>query len=323
MATQTIVDSAGPHSYIEWGPIFAGAIGSVAISFLLLTFGASVGLSLTSAWPNSGVPGWAIALGAAWWAVMVQAGSMFSGGYLAGRMRARWGDSVTSEAQFRDGTHGFMVWALAVLFGGLLLAYTGGATLTTATQATATMGAGAASGNAQVAKNAISPSPSMSATDLLLRPAPRASQTAVSAPAANPPSGAASSSAPAVAQPSNAGANGSEVRVEVNRVFATTIYNRELTAQDRDYLVQVVMTRDNVSEDAARERVDAAVAEAQKLENNVRATAEKARKATLIAGFIAVVSLLISLAVAVGGAHLGGRHRDEGTVAHLFGHRFW
>jgi hypothetical protein len=321
MATQTIVDPAGPHSYIEWGPIFAGAIGSVAISFLLLTFGASVGLSLTSAWPDSGAPGWVIALGAAWWAIMVQAGSMFSGGYLAGRMRARWGDSVTSEAQFRDGTHGFMVWAVAVLFGGALLAYAGGATLTSATQATATVGAGAASGHAQTVKTAINPSPApaVAATDLLLRPAPRTPQSTPSASTVNSPAIA----APGSTQQSSVSTNSSDVREEINRVFAATIYNRELTAQDRDYLVQVVVNRDNVSEDEARKRVDAAVAEAQKLENDVRATAEKARKATLITGFIAVVSLLISLAVAVGGAHLGGSHRDEGTVAHLFGHRLW
>ena len=33
--------------YLEWGPVFAGATAAASISFLLLSFGTSVGLSLT------------------------------------------------------------------------------------------------------------------------------------------------------------------------------------------------------------------------------------------------------------------------------------
>ena len=51
--------------------------------------------------------------------------------------------------------------------------------------------------------------------------------------------------------------------------------------------------------------------------------ANTARKAGVLSGFLAAASLLISLAAAVGGAALGGTHRDDGTVAHLFGTRFW
>ena len=35
-------------SYVEWGAVFAGALAASAISFVLLTAGAAIGLSLVS-----------------------------------------------------------------------------------------------------------------------------------------------------------------------------------------------------------------------------------------------------------------------------------
>jgi hypothetical protein len=127
MATSTIVPATTAVTttrapYLEWGPVFAGAIAAAAISFMLLTFGSAIGLSLTSPWPNAGARLWVVGLAVAWWAVVVQIGSFAAGGYLAGRMRSRWGESATDEGQFRDSAHGFMVWAVGVLIGGLLLA---------------------------------------------------------------------------------------------------------------------------------------------------------------------------------------------------------
>src|ERR1700712_1485178 len=90
--------TTGP--YLEWGPIIAGAIGASAISLLLLGFGASVGLSLTSPWPNSNSI-WTAVIAVVWWAIMVQIGAFFAGGYLAGRMRSRWGESLRTEGSFR------------------------------------------------------------------------------------------------------------------------------------------------------------------------------------------------------------------------------
>jgi hypothetical protein len=113
------------------------------------------------------------------------------------------------------------------------------------------------------------------------------------------------------------------LRNEIRRIFSSTIGNRELTERDRDYLAQVVSSRTGLSQEEAQSRVDSTIQDVQKFETQVRQKAETARKYGLISGFLAAASLLIGLAAAVGGAHLGGRHRDEGTVAHLFGHRFW
>ena len=294
--TRTVVAGSPGSSYMEWSAVFAGAIGASAISFLLLTFGAAVGMTLSSPLPEAaGLSVWGLVLATAWWAVMVEIGSFFAGGYLAGRMRMRWGTGSLDESRFRDGAHGFMVWAVGVLLGAFVLAWAGSATLKTATQAAATMSGAAA----DVASNASSNPGAEYATDMLLRPTPRAQTTG----AGNQDSTA--------------------LRNEVRRIFASTISNRELTERDRDYLAQVVSSRTGLSQDEAQSRVDSTIQDVQKFETQVRQKAETARKYGLISGFLAAASLLIGLAAAVGGAHLGGRHRDEGTVAHLFGHRFW
>jgi hypothetical protein len=42
-------------SLIDWGAILAGALTAAALSFVFLTFGAAIGLSVVSPWPSSGV----------------------------------------------------------------------------------------------------------------------------------------------------------------------------------------------------------------------------------------------------------------------------
>ena len=58
--TTTTVPSSGPRSHIEWGPIILGTIAASAISVVLLTFGAALGLSATSAQPYAGLSAKAI-----------------------------------------------------------------------------------------------------------------------------------------------------------------------------------------------------------------------------------------------------------------------
>jgi len=305
-----VVTGARPLSYLEWGPIFAGAIAAAAISFLLLSFGATVGLSLTSPWPNAGARLWVVALAVAWFALAVQIAAFAAGGYLAGRMRRPWVESA-SEGEFRDNVHGFMVWAVAVLIGALLLGMTSGAALRTATQSAAMVAGGAASGNA----SALSATPADYATDLLLRPDPAST--------ASPAVGVSAVAPSTTVQPAQRDAADAAFRAESGRIFAATIRNQEFTARDRDYLVRVVQTRTGLSEPEAQRRVDAAVNEARDLEIKVREQADKARKAAVVTGFIAAVSLLISLVVACFTAGIGGRHRNENRTPLFYGHRFW
>jgi hypothetical protein len=270
---------------------------------LLLTFGGAIGLSLTSPWPNSGARLWAVALAVGWWAVAVQILSFAAGGYLAGRLRSPWAESI-EESEFRDNAHGFMVWAVGVLVGGLLLAFTGGAALKTATQSAATIVGGASSG----AANALSQSgPVDYAVDLLLRAEP----TGTAPPQTQPNPG------PGTQRDDQA------LRSEVSRIFAATIQNREFSERDRNYLVRVIQARTGLPEAEAQSRVDAAVNEARDLEIKAREQADKARRAAIVTGFIAAASLLISLVAACFCAGIGGRHRNEGRSPLFHGHRFW
>jgi hypothetical protein len=308
VATTTVISkpalepTARETSYVEWGPILAGAIAASALSFLLLTFGSAIGLSLTSPWPSSGARLWVVALAVSWWAVAVQIASFAAGGYLAGRLRGPWAESI-EESEFRDNAHGFMVWAVGVLFGGLLLAFTGGAALKTATQSAATIVGGASSG----AANALSQSrPVDYAVDLLLRAEPTGTAT--------PPQ---PGPGPGTQRDDQA------LRSEVGRIFAATIQNREFSERDRNYLVRVIQARTRLPEVEAQSRVDAAVNEARDLEIKAREQADKARRAAIVTGFIAAASLLISLVVACYFAGIGGRHRNEGRSPLFHGHRFW
>ena len=40
--------SLGGTTYLHWGPIIAGALVAAAVSFVLITFGAGIGLSVAS-----------------------------------------------------------------------------------------------------------------------------------------------------------------------------------------------------------------------------------------------------------------------------------
>src|SRR5665647_2499681 len=106
-------------SYVEWGAVFAGALAASAISFVLLTAGASLGLSLLSPYASQSYGKSAASL-AVFWSIAVPILSFLVGGYIAGRMRSAWDDTTLDEGNFRDGIHGLLVWALSIVAGGML-----------------------------------------------------------------------------------------------------------------------------------------------------------------------------------------------------------
>lgn len=116
----------GPLSYIHWGPGIAGAIVAAATSFVLMGFASAVGLMVASpspTWRDTSV--W-LAILSGLWIVLVAVGSFALGGYLAGRVRSTW-KADPDEIEFRDGAHGLIVWALGVMLGAALLAFTANA----------------------------------------------------------------------------------------------------------------------------------------------------------------------------------------------------
>jgi hypothetical protein len=124
--------------YLDWGAIIAGAVLAAALSFVLLTAGAAIGLSFVSAAEESNST--AASLFAAFWAIAVPIGTLLAGGYIAGRMRTAWSENE-SEGDFRDGVHGALVWGVSIIVGAFLAASAAG----TAGRVTAAAGTGLAS----------------------------------------------------------------------------------------------------------------------------------------------------------------------------------
>ena len=114
-----VVAPGGPLSYIHWGPVVAGAILAAATSFVLLTFASAIGLAAASPSPTWRDTSVGLALLSGVWVILVAIGSFSLGGYVAGRVRSSWA-TTGDEVEFRDGTHGLLVWALGVVIAALL-----------------------------------------------------------------------------------------------------------------------------------------------------------------------------------------------------------
>ena len=298
--------------YLEWGPVILGALGATAISVVLLTFGAALGLSVVSPYPYAGISAKGLAVLTGTYVALVTVASFGVGGYLAGRLRAPWPKATgpeSTESHFRDGSYGFGVWALSVLLGSALAVSGVGGVLKAAVHTTTTVAAAGTAGAASnpaagAALNRLSIEPTDFAVDRVLAPAA---------------GGAASATAGAVPASSRA-----DLAAPIARTFAANLDNPQLNAADRTYRVQLVMQQTGMPQADAEKRVDTAFTDLKAAEQKARDAAERARKATLIAAFLAAATLAIGCAAACGAASLGGRHRDENTLVVFWGsRRFW
>ena len=322
IATTEAVIATSPGSYVEWGAVIAGAVSAAALSFLLLTFGSAIGLTLSSPWPHAGASGLTLVVLATLFAILVQVGSFAIGGYIAGRMRARWHDAAEHESQFRDGAHGFLVWALGIVIGAVIAVGTAGSVAKTGAQAgatiagAATLGAGAAAGGAASSDSARSNSIDYT-VDLLFRPN-----------AAEPATPQAAAPGASAAMPTASLQSDPGYRGQATRILMGGFARGDIQSRDREYLAKLVAARTGLSPQEAQARVDQTITEAReaaaRAETEARIATDKARKAGILAAFLAAAALLISAAAAASGAALGGRHRDESTAAAIFGSsRLW
>jgi hypothetical protein len=107
---------------ISWSPVILGALAATALSFVLVSFAATVGLGVTSTAPT-----WRDASAALWilsgiYLILQAIVSFAFGGYIAGRLRNSRVAATTDESEHDDGLHGLGVWALAVVMGAILAA---------------------------------------------------------------------------------------------------------------------------------------------------------------------------------------------------------
>ena len=193
------VATGDERSYVDWPAIIAGIVLATAISVLLLTFGSAIGLSFTNFNAADDVaPIW-IAIAAASWLLWVQISSFMAGGYITGRLRKRHGDATEDESDVRDGAHGLLVWAGALVIGAIIAVSGIGAAATAVgniagavTNAASNVAGGAAEGAAS------NFDPNAYFTDMLFRPAASAAPVEDVAPATEAPAAApATTEAPA------------------------------------------------------------------------------------------------------------------------------
>src|SRR3954466_7508827 len=133
------------ESAVSWGAIFAGAAGAAVLSLVLFVLGTGLGLAAVSPWARDGISGTTAGVSSIVWVTIVQLLASALGGYLAGRLRTRWGTVHTNEVFFRDTAHGFLAWGVSTLLMATLLSSAVGGVLATGAKAGG-MAASAASG---------------------------------------------------------------------------------------------------------------------------------------------------------------------------------
>jgi len=117
--TQAVLVEGEPSSYIEWGPIFVGAVAAAALGLVLQAFAGAIGLAISSTSPTWRDSSAALHLLSGLYLLLSAIAAFALGGYVAGRMRAPV-NSTADEIEFRDGTHGLAVWSIAMLLTVLI-----------------------------------------------------------------------------------------------------------------------------------------------------------------------------------------------------------
>lgn len=208
---------------VAWTPVIAGALVATAISTVLVTFGAGVGLGVASTSPT-----WRDASVALWllsgiYLILVALISFGTGGYLAGRFRAITVAADQNEVEHRDGMHGICAWALAVVLGAFIGGLIGSAALTRNTSQP----------TSPAVSNSAEPLLSYE-LDRMFRPARRASE-----------------------------AESAAERAEAGRILLTASGHKGVLPEDRVFLVQLVGGVTGLAGAEAESRVNAAIANAK------------------------------------------------------------
>jgi len=109
--------------FLNWPAVIAGAILAAALSLVLVAFGSAIGLSIVSTAPTWRDTSATLAVVSGLFLLLTAIVSFGFGGYVAGRLRTRWTTALHNDfVEFRDGTHGLLSWALAVVISGIAAA---------------------------------------------------------------------------------------------------------------------------------------------------------------------------------------------------------
>jgi hypothetical protein len=273
-----VVPVAAPtaSSGFSWTAAIAGALAATAVTFLIVSLGSGIGLSVASPYRVSPSATTLTLIGAIW-LLMAQAFGFACGGYLAARMRSRFADDLTEEGRFRDGAEGFLVWSLGVVITAIFVTLAG--LYTTGAVATPSV-------NALRGAVASDPHTGDYFVDMLFRPGPSANA--------------------GTATRDEAATNRS--RGDAGRVLAHAIAQGQLSNDDRAYLAQLVSQQTGLSQDEVQQRVSNVENQAR---DAVKQAADKAAMAGAYLSFWTFMSLLFGAVAAVLGGLLGGESRQD------------
>jgi hypothetical protein len=211
--------------YVQWAPIFAGAVAAAALSFVLHAFAAGIGLSISSTAPTWRDASIALVILSGLYLILVALAAYGAGGYVAGRMRTGLTSAASAEeVEFRDGTHGVLTWAVATLL-------------------TAVLAWGAAQSLTQLAApsaGSAGPSASVAGENIIAFDLDRLFR------GTRAPEG-----------PSN------YTRAEAARILLTASSHRGMQAEDRAQLVRLVATHTGLAQPDAERRVDDVISRAR------------------------------------------------------------
>jgi hypothetical protein len=321
-----------PPSAVSWGAILAGGAAAAAMSLVLMILGTGLGFAVISPWSSEGLSATAFGVSTIIWITFMQLVASAVGGYLAGRLRAKWAETARDEVYFRDTAHGFLAWCVASLGTAALLASVVGAIVTGGVQA----GASAVGAAASTAAGARTGAVAALTANSNAGPQGAGGQPGANAGAGGGPLGyfvdslfrsnVSSAGAPGAgqAQPNSSNPEGpgasqtqrnASDTAEVVRIFANAIRTGSLPDDDARYVAGMIAQRTNLSQNEAEQRVRDSFAKVQQTirdtEDSARKAADDARKATAYASLWLVVSMLVGAFVASLMATYGGRLRDE------------
>jgi hypothetical protein len=110
---------------IQWSPIIVGGLAAAAMSSILITFAATVGLGVSSTsptWRDTSIALWLLS---GIFLILQALISFGFGGYIAGRAGLPNNSVVGDATETRDGLHGLASWTIAVVLGAVILAFVG------------------------------------------------------------------------------------------------------------------------------------------------------------------------------------------------------
>jgi hypothetical protein len=259
-------------SAVSWPAILAGGVISAALTLVLFSLGAGLGLAVVSPWSDWNLTAVRAATAAGIFAIVVGVMSSAVGGYIAGRLRSRWVGVHTNEIYFRDTAHGLLSWAFATVLGAAVVG----------TAATSLVSGGVGSASSQVAATDRGANAIDTYVDRLLRPDYAGGESANR----------------------TQGRDTSSERAEARRLLMAAGRARgNLAPADSTYLAQMVAARAGLQPATAEARVTEVV-------NQMKETLNEARKAAAHFALWLTAAMLFGAFAAALAATEGGQLRD-------------